>query len=320
MIKYILHTIIILTLSLNALSQTEANAIYSGDSIRIGDQLLLNLSFTCLKTKEDTVDWPEFDNFITNEVEILQKSPIKIDILDSLSQLVQYNQRFVLSSFELGTNPIPAFEIYYNDSVYLTQPHQIYVTSVEVDTSKGIYDIKPIFEVNYKLSHQINDFFNDYWHWIVIFILILAIGFLAYKYAKKPKPEVIVEVPKVPAHITALSILKELSKNKAWENDDKKVYYSSVTDTVRKYLEERFEILAMEETTVEIIKDLKYSDILSKDKFFLQEILQQADMVKFAKFKPDNHDGEIVLEKSIEFVERTKNEEILTKNTSSSNV
>ena len=59
-------------------------------------------------------------------------------------------------------------------------------------------------------------------------------------------------------------------------------------------------------TTIEIIKDLKYCDIISKDKFFLQEILRQADLVKFAKFKPDNSDGEIVLNKSIEFVDRTK--------------
>lgn len=295
--------------SLNAFCQAEANAIYSNDSIRIGDQLLLSLNFTCTKTKQDTVIWPEFDNYITNEVEILQKSPLQHRIIDTISQRVEYSQRFILSSYDIGTTPIPAFEINYNDSIYRTQPYQIYVSTVEVDTTQGIYDIKPIFEVNYKLSHQINDLLNNHWHWLVIGILVLLIIFLLYKYAKKPKAEIVIEIPKVPAHITALGVLKALSKNKAWENEDKKIYYSSVTDTVRKYLEERFEIQAMEETTVEIIKDLKYSDILSKDKFFLQEILKQADMVKFAKFKPDNHDGEIVIGKSIEFVERTKLEE-----------
>jgi len=79
-----------------------------------------------------------------------------------------------------------------------------------------------------------------------------------------------------------------LAVNKAWENEDKKAYYVAVTDTVRKYLEERFEIQALEETTIEIIRDLKYSDIVSTDKFFLEEILNQADLVKFATFKPDN--------------------------------
>lgn len=309
MIRLIAHTALILMLSFNAFCQTEANAIYSSDSIRIGDQLLLDLSFTCTKTKQDTVIWPEFDNYITNTVEILQKSTLKIEIIDTASQFVAYHQRFLLSSYEIGSAPIPAFEIQYNDSTYRTQPHQIYVSTVEVDTSRGIYDIKPIFEVNYKLSHQINDLLNDYWHWLVISLLVLLIIILIYKYTKRPKTEPVIEIPKIPAHITALSVLKALSKNKAWENEEKKTYYSSVTDTVRKYLEERFEIQAMEETTVEIIKDLKYSDILSKDKFFLQEILRQADMVKFAKFKPDNHDGEIVLEKSIEFVERTKSED-----------
>ena len=160
--------------------------------------------------------------------------------------------------------------------------------------------------MNYKLSNQINDWFIDNWYWIAIIILLFIIVFLIYKYVNKPKPEVKVEVAKIPAHVSALNILKALLQTKAWESDDKKAYYSSVTDTVRKYLEERFAIQAMEETTVEIIKDLKFSDILSKDKFFLQEILKQADMVKFAKYKPDSQDGEKVLEKSIEFVERTK--------------
>ncbi len=309
MLKKTLNIIFCCLVFLQVKAQPTAEAIYSNDSIRIGDQLLLNLSFSFVKSETDSIQWPEFDNFLTNSIEILKKSPIEKTVLDSLSDIVLWNQRFLLTSFEVGSAPVPAFEITLNDSVFTTQPHQVFVSTVEVDTSKGIYDIKPIFEVNYTLSNQINDWFADNWHWLVIGVLVLIIAFLIYKFINKPKTEVVVEAPKVPAHITALGILKALEQSKAWESEDKKAYYSSVTDTVRKYLEERFEILAMEETTVEIIKDLKYSDILSKDKFFLQEILQQADMVKFAKFKPDNKDGEIVLEKSIEFVERTKIEE-----------
>ena len=288
------------------LAQTSAEATYSHDSIRIGDQFLLNLNFTHTELETDTIVWPEFDNYLTNSVEIIKKSPVRKTIVDSTSGLTQWNQRFILTSFDVGSNPIPAIDVVVNDSIFKTQPYQLLVSTVDVDTTKGIYDIKPIFEVNYTLTNQINDWLADNWHWLVIGLLVIIIAFLIYKFINKPKEEIVIEAPKVPAHITALSVLKALAKSKAWENDDKKGYYSSVTDTVRKYLEERFEILAMEETTIEIIKDLKYSDILSKDKFFLQDILQQADMVKFAKFKPDNKDGEIVLEKSIEFVERTK--------------
>ena len=304
--KIILNIILSFVVTITAFGQTNAVAVYSNDSIRLGEQFLLNLSFTYDKTDPDSIAWPEFDNYLTNSIEIIKKSSIETIVLDSIEQKFQKNQRFILTSFEVGPGPIPSIKISYNDSVYQTQPSQIIVSTVEVDTSKGIYDIKPIIEVDYQLKNKINDWFIDNWHWVVIALLLIIIAFLFYKFLNRPQPEVIIEKPKVPAHISALNVLKALSQSRAWESEDKKAYYSSVIDTVRKYLEERFEIQAMEETTIEIIKDLKYSDILSKDKFFLQEILRQADMVKFAKFKPDNQDGEIVLEKSIEFVERTK--------------
>jgi orotidine-5'-phosphate decarboxylase len=74
-------------------------------------------------------------------------------------------------------------------------------------------------------------------------------------------------------------------------------------------LEERFDIHALEKTTREIIADLKNADINDDDKLYLKKILSQADMVKFAKFSPEDEDGYSSLRQSIEFVERTKKAE-----------
>lgn len=120
-----------------------------------------------------------------------------------------------------------------------------------------------------------------------------------------PEPE----APKIPAHITALAALNELLMREQWKNEDKKEYYSRMTDTVRKYLEERFNIFALEKTTREILLELKNADISSEDKTFLKKILSQADMVKFAKFTPADDDGFVSLKLSIEFVEKTKKAE-----------
>ena len=83
-----------------------------------------------------------------------------------------------------------------------------------------------------------------------------------------------------------------------------------MTDTVRQYLEDRFNIQALEQTTTEIIRDLKFADISPEDKAFLKQILQQADFVKFAKFKPTDDDGLSALDKSFDFVQQTKIEVI----------
>ena len=92
--------------------------------------------------------------------------------------------------------------------------------------------------------------------------------------------------------------------------DDKKQYYSELTYTVRLYLEQRFGIQAIEHTTREIIQDLKYADISEEDKMYLRKILSEADMVKFAKMKPENKFGEESLDKSIDFVNKTKKEDL----------
>jgi len=147
-------------------------------------------------------------------------------------------------------------------------------------------------------------------NWIFIGFALIALIFLIIRAVRKKKEgEEIIEVPMIPAHITALNALHALEKQEAWKSEDKKRYYSDLTDTVRLYLEQRFQIFAMEQTTREIIDDLKYSDITNEDKEFLRKILTQADMVKFARVKPDNELGYVSLGRSIEFVDKTKKEE-----------
>ena len=307
--KITLHILlIIISITAHGQSSNVVRAIFNRDSIRIGEQFILDLSFEQAIDDSTEVIWPEFDNYLTNDIEIIKKTEVLKHDVDSANIGTFFQQRFILTSFETGRLGIPAFQIESSDSIYLTETYSIHVSTVEVDTSKGIFDVKPIFEVDYSVSERVSDWLSEYWYWIVIGILILVLILLFVRYKKQPKIIIEVPKPKIPAHITALSILNDLKQGKAWESENKKEYYSSVTDTIRKYLEERFDILALEKTTVEIIKDLKFNDIISKDKFFLQEILKQADLVKFAKFKPDDSDGEIVLNKSIEFVERTKKE------------
>ena len=60
-----------------------------------------------------------------------------------------------------------------------------------------------------------------------------------------------------------------------------------VSDTVRYYLEERFEIRAPERTTEEFLRELRSTDRLLKDqKESLGEFLASCDLVKFAKYEP----------------------------------
>jgi hypothetical protein len=86
-----------------------------------------------------------------------------------------------------------------------------------------------------------------------------------------------------------------------------KQYYTKLTDIVRKYLEHRFNILAMESTSDEIfdsIKDIKI--IESQAQGYLENLLRLADFVKFAKAQPLPDENENSWNNAYNFVLDTK--------------
>lgn len=275
--------------------------------IRIGEQTVLRIQFDYPNPAEDAlIGWPQYDEYLTNEIEIIDKTVDYESLIDTVNKIYRREQQLTISAFEPGKFTIPEQEITWNDNKIKTNTLDLLVETVEVDTSKGIVDIKPIYGVEYSFSEKFKDWFKTYWYVFAGIALVVAIFFLFrwIKSRKKDEPEP--EKPKVPAHITALSVLNDLLVNEKWRDENKKEYYSLLTDTVRKYLEERFHIFAMEKTTREILADLRNADMDDKDKVNLKKILSQADMVKFAKFKPMHDDGYLSLQQSIDFVERTR--------------
>jgi hypothetical protein len=307
LLKYISVLILSFLLFSFQIKKDSASVSLQRNQMVIGEQIKLTLQFY-YNTVDNKVVWPEFDNFITNEIEIIDKSDIKTIPLDS-TQAHQFlmEQDLIITSFDPNTHTIPSIEFQYQDSIYNSMPLTLVVNSVTVDTaSKKLFDIYPIYDVEYPVSEQISDAVKNYWYYFVILALIVIIILLYIRYKNRPKELVMVQKVKLPPHVKALQVLNELKKQEAWKKENKKEYYSNLTDTVREYLEERFGIQALEKTTREIINDLKYTDISVEDKHFLREILKQADFVKFAKFKPNDDDGYNALNKSLEFVKRTK--------------
>lgn len=118
------------------------------------------------------------------------------------------------------------------------------------------------------------------------------------------------EKPKEPAHIIALRELDRIKAEKLWQKDKVKQYYSEVTETIRVYIENRFDIPAMEHTSDETISAFRYRRDLLNDKNFtnLSRMLMLADMVKFAKYSPLPDDNSGTLLDAYFFVNDTKKE------------
>ena len=236
-----------------------------------------------LKTSVDTtakVAFPNPKNF--GALEVIQSYAIDTIKKDSKYELVK---KYGLTQFDSGKYMIPRVTILINNKPFFSVSIRVEVSSVVVDTLKQkLYDIKPIVEVTSSKS----------WIWKLLLILLLlaGIGAFVYWFLKiRQKKKIEEEVYKTPIE-KATSLLNSLEKKQLWQKGEVKAYYSELTDIARNYIEEAIDVPAMESTTSELIEGLRKASQKKKMSLSqetlenLEKVLQQADLVKFAKSKP----------------------------------
>jgi hypothetical protein len=90
------------------------------------------------------------------------------------------------------------------------------------------------------------------------------------------------------------------------------LYHSRLTDILREYIENRFKIQAMEQTTDEILFGFRNAAVDEESKHKLKQVLSLADLVKFAKEQPLPNENESSLSNVYDFIHGTKREEEYT--------
>lgn len=127
-----------------------------------------------------------------------------------------------------------------------------------------------------------------------------------WRWWQKRKENMPVEPP-VPAHVRAKQKLQEALALVA----QPKPFCILVSDTVRWYLEERFDFRAPERTTEEFLRELSASNLLSADqKESLGRFLESCDLVKFAKYEPGEKELHELHSAAVKLVEETEPKEV----------
>ncbi len=289
--------------------QIKATARLDSANILIGDQVKLFLEID--HPKDVKVSFPSVPDSIQQKIEVLSHTPIDSVQTDDEKFLKQI-QAYTITCFDSGSYRIPPywFKIDYDGRIDSVPSNGVTlnVYTMKIDTTRGPTDIKMPYDAPLTLK--------EVTPYILGVILIGAIIFLilySIKRKKNNKPLFSLPTkPKEPAHIIALRELDRIKNEKLWQKEKIKEFYSEVTDTLRKYIEDRYEIPAMEQTTDEILSSFKYRKDLLNDKLFgnLSKILSLADLVKFAKYKPLPDDNNLTLVDAYFFVNGTKIEEI----------
>lgn len=278
-------TVLLCLLSIALWSQPKVTTTVNTKKNKIGAEFKLTL-----KTDVDTfskVKFPESKFF--GALEVIQSYKI-----DTVKKGARYEliKKYGLTKFDSGKYLIPKVPVIINGKTVFSDSIKVEVNDVKVDTLKQkMYDIKDIVKVESPMG--------TWWIYLLILLVIAIAGILIYKFIKKSQTEEKKEVVVFKTPIEkATSLLQQLESKELWQKGEIKSYYSELTDIARNYIEEEIHIPAMESTTSELIEGLRKAAKQKKLKLSnetvenLEKVLQQADLVKFAKVKPLDYEIE----------------------------
>ena len=262
-------------------SFSQVTSSIDSTKIKIGEQITYNIQVEADTT--DLVIFPEGQTF--SPLEMIESYEIDTTKKDSKYNFIK---KYALTQFDSGVYTIPRQKVIIGDKTFFTDSLKVQVNNIVVDTTKqGLYDIKPIIEVEKSAS--------NFWRNLLIVLLILAIiSALIYWFVwrKKPLTEE-EEIALLPPYDRAKMALKKLDESRYLQKEEIKEYYSELTFIIRKYLDEKVYDRALESTTDELIhrlkllKDGNQIELSDEDIINLETIFKRADLVKFAKSKPD---------------------------------
>jgi hypothetical protein len=311
---YTIGLLVLLCFSIHLSAQeTKATATLDSNVIQIGQQIKLKLSvqYRVDKGKQMKIHFPEIADTIRKEVEIVNQS--KIDTIINKNDPFEFTQTKTLyiTSFDSGYWAIPPFKFIVNNDTngIYTDALLLQVNTIPVDTTLDIKSIKGPYTEKYTWLDWLKDnMYVVYGGLAGILLIILAI-YLIRKY-RKEQPEIVVDTtPKLPAHTIAILKLEQLKDEKLWETGRLKLYHSKLTDILREYIENRFSIQAMEQTSDEILFGFRNIAIDEDSKIKLKQILMLSDLVKFAKEQPLPFENEQSMSNAHDFINGTKRED-----------
>lgn len=203
--------------------------------------------------------------------------------------------------FTPGTSSTPPLLVKVTDPngqlVQVTaSPATVQVSSVLVEGDTNLRDIKAQAELP----------FSTIWPWVlgIVTLAVVASALASRLWLKKRRERLTVD-SRLP-HEVALDELAHIEQLGLAKEGRFREHYTLISDCIRLYVENRYSIPVLERTTSEVKSALRKGSVNQSFSVRFLRLLNEADMVKFAKYKPQVSDAQLVLANAREIVELTK--------------
>ena len=287
---------------LSAAAQATVEATIDSIEILIGQQVEVSVRATAKEGSK--VVFPDFrpQQMITPGVEVVSHKDSATVGIDN--GMAVFTHKYRLTSFDGKLYYLPPFTVKVNGKTFKSKGLALKVLEVPVDTTKldQFYGPKDVQDNPFEWS----DWSAVFWL-SVLMLVVMIVAYWLYLRLRDNKPIIasIKIVKKLLPHQKALKEIEVIKAEKMVTSENQKEYYTKLTDTLRKYIEERYGFSAMEMTSSEIIDRLtETQDRQALDE--LRMLFQTADLVKFAKYSTLINENDMNLVNAIEFINKTK--------------
>lgn len=301
----IFAVIVLMISALPVFAQVEVKSSIDSASIYIGQQAHITLDVTIRQGMKLVL--PEFkpQQHITPGVEVLEQSVA--DTLRFGDGMLKVSRIYTLTSFDENIYYLPPMNVNVDGKDYKSRELALKVFTVEVDTlhPENFYPPKDVQNNPFKWE----DWSMLFWLGVLLSVLTVVLYYL-YTRLRENKPVMakVRFVKRIPPHKKAMSEIERIKADNLASSENQKEYYTKLTETLRKYIEERFGFCAMEMTSSEIISGLEAngdSEMIKE----LGELFDTADLVKFAKHSTLANENDENLVNAIHFINTTKKED-----------
>ncbi len=275
-IPHIASCLFFLLLSFVSFPQTvTVKAAINRNKILIGEPIELKLEATVPQGVE--ANWFPLDSM--THFEFIEKG--KIDTIGTADGKT-YRQTLLITSFDSGRWVVPSLPLQSGNKAYLTDSIPVSVAYSNFNPQQDYHDIKDILDVPNPNTGYID--------WVLLSLVVVSVLAVIYFLRKKvlvPQQAVVLKVQsKIPPLQEALQSLEELEKQGWARNGEAKAFHTRLNDIFRWYLYRKANLPAMEETSGELVLQLRQFNLPGDAFTRLVQALRMGDAVKFAKYQP----------------------------------
>ena len=188
---------------------------------------------------------------------------------------------FTVLPFVLGKSTFTVtFELQDNGQTVSApaDPAYIEITPVELFKDKKLREIRPPFIP------------AGWGTWLMVLLAIAVLLYILHLWKQRLRRRHLLHLREQddlrPSHVIALSKINALVQSGLWEHEQYKIFYITLIDILREYLQRRFTLDVSADTSAELLSRIKTREDLQSFVPLLRELLSQSDLVKFARAVP----------------------------------